>query len=359
MTRQLEPFSYFVEHASAIDGFGGDEQGPDPRYCFHTHYEQLPPGRVNYHMRMLGARASEGELTLRVHAYKPGSESGPSLVNGSKQRLDGLGKNGPGAEIDVEVSFAAVDGVHYALYGYFSEPSDLCVDDVIITIDELGPEISEPEPDIARGRSRFEITGIEMPVRLHTDATPSLTEPVSQDCTLRQLAALNIADPAAALARWRSDIPLAALTRYGMFREGAAGIILGAAPDGLHDALAARGCSIVDAAADPATFADFAISYALIETVTQPGERFQLLQRTLGRLLHGGLAIFVFDYRAGESPDPARPSFCDRNEIKQWVLRLIGFGHDVVQLTFADAGQRMTLADGTTPFVLIVRARAR
>lgn len=349
--RQLEPFSYFVQHASAITGFGGDEKAPDPRYCFHTHYEELSPGRVNYRMRMTGARASKGELTLRVHGYKPGSNVDPSLVGGGKRLLEGLGPDTPEPQVDIDVGFVAIAGVQYALYGYFSEPSDLNVEDILITIDELGTSAPDLLPQGARGQSPFCTDGIALPSRLRADAPPSLQFPVSQDCTPAQLGAGD--DEAELLERWRGDIALAALGRYGMLAGGAAGVLMGKVPAGLRDSISARGGRIDEAEA--ATFHDFVLSFALEEPPPCPQQRFAQLQDTMSRLLHGGLAIFLLRYLAGEDTPTETSRLCRQVEIERWALRLIGLGHDVAQLAFAPEKQRVILPDGTTPFVMIVR----
>src|SRR3954449_4167496 len=104
MRREIEPFSFFLQHASAIPGLGGPNPGPDPNYCFHTPYHEYLPGIVIFRATLLEARASHGELALRVHAFRPESGQNASLVAGARMPLDQLG----GESLDVAVRFAAL-----------------------------------------------------------------------------------------------------------------------------------------------------------------------------------------------------------------------------------------------------------
>lgn len=364
--RQLEPFSYFAEHASAISGFGGGELAPDPRYCFHTHYEELCPGRVVFHLRMIGARASEGELTLRVHGYKVGSNSDVSLVAGTKRLLQGLGTDNQGETVELSVSIAALKGVQYALYGFFSEPSDLQVDDVVVSIDECGT-INPAIMSEWRSKPRFAVSGIEAPGRLYSDTSPLLRFPVSQDCTLEQLDVAYSPNDKLAFDRWRTRVALAALDSYGMLQESATGAIIGAMSSGLTEALHKQGCRTVEWS-EPSALktarqgafvaategVDFVLSYVLNEPIAGPSERYRIIRETVSFLMSGGLAVFVTRYYE-PSRGPSDNDFPSRNEIGQWALRLIGLGHDVAQLAFGSDSQRLVLRDGSTPFVLIVR----
>jgi hypothetical protein len=349
--RRLEPFAYFNDHASAIRGFGGAEQAPDPRYCFHTRYEEVRPGRIVYRLHLTRVRASQGELTLRVHAYKPSSNSDVILVGGAKLLFDEA-MSDDGEDIELPVRFTAVKGVNYALYGFFSEPSDLKVDNIMVTLDEQEP--SEDLRDDPRPKSPFAVGDVATQGRLYADAPPSLGTPVSQDCTIGQLApALSGAGDA--LEQWRAGIALAALERYGMLKPGATGVVAAPLPEGVTEALEAQGCQLTawdgfgpDDLPDAAY--DFVLSYALDAPFPGADQRRQIISDTMSALMGGGIAVFVLRYHA------AAPGLPCRNEIEQWALRLIGLGHDVAQLAFAPARQRVIQADGSTPFVLIVRS---
>jgi hypothetical protein len=361
--RQVEPFSYYVEHASAIEGFGGGASAPDPRYCFHTHYEEVRPGRVTFHLRMTGAEASAGELTLRVHGYKPGSNADISLVAGARRVLAGLGEGEHAGELVLTVRFSAVQGVQYALYGFFSEPSDLRAEEIIISIDEHGPAENDGAAGGRSSKSHFAATAFETSARLYASVTPSLHLPVSQDCTMTQLASVEASEgkdtrlsPGEALTKWGAVVSLAVLKRYGMLQAGAATAVVGRWPAGLADALRAQGCRILDSDMCAGSH-DFLISFALDEPTPDPAERYQLIRTTLSCVAGGGLAVFVLRYLAAPLTSADLLQFCRRNEIEQWALRLIGLGYDVAQLAFGSGPQRVVQPDGTTPFVFIVRKR--
>ena len=63
--KMLAPFAYFLDHSSALSGMGGSRQPPDPRYCFHTSYHDFLPGIVVFHIRLIRAQATYGEITIR------------------------------------------------------------------------------------------------------------------------------------------------------------------------------------------------------------------------------------------------------------------------------------------------------
>lgn len=133
--RIIEPFVYFPKHASAIPGLGGPHRGPDPNYCFHTHYFGYLPGEVRVHITFRKARATTGELSIRIHGYRPENQQlGIKLMAAERVRLEGLA----GEDHTVVIRFASIPGVHYAAYGYFSAPSDLRADGIDMIAEELG-----------------------------------------------------------------------------------------------------------------------------------------------------------------------------------------------------------------------------
>jgi len=170
--RQLEPFSYFADYASAVSGFGGSEPAPDNRYCLHTQYQPLRPGRAAFRLTIKGAKATKGELSLRVHAYKPSSSGEVMLAGGGRIRLDELDSDA----IDQTIRIAAAPGVHYALYGYFSEPTDLVAESVTVAIEELeSADDGDGVQETRRSALADAASAIDRSNKLCTGDSPSIT----------------------------------------------------------------------------------------------------------------------------------------------------------------------------------------
>lgn len=353
--RALEPFGYFAEHASALVGFGGAGLGPDPRYCLHTFYEEVKPGRAVFHLRLDGATASAGELTFRVHSYKPGAGGDVSLAASTRLRLDRIAPAGGSEQIDVAVRIAAVEGVHYALYGYFSEPSDLTAREVSVLLEELGPEYDDGPDAAERPVSRFGPAEVRRPRgQLVSRARPMLASPDSRDCTQDQLE--RIGGPnGGRISQWRRRVALAALDGRDMLDAQAFGLVRGQAPAGLFEDLAARNCTFDTEARSDDQWFDFVISYELEQEIGEPEQRIEIVRDTVGRLMRGGVAVIVLAYDANASAHLGERGAATRNELGRWALHLIGAGHTVAPISFAAPDERAMRSDGLTPFVLVVR----
>lgn len=353
--RHLEPFSYFANHASAIEGFGGVEPAPDPRYFFHTHYEPVQPGRAVFRLAIEGARASRGELTLRVHAYKPGASGEIGLAGGGRIVFDEARPDA--ATVRLPVRFLAAPDTHYALYGFFSDPTDLVADAIEISIEEL-PSPAKP------GGAPGETLGSERPAagfgetaKLCIDKVPSLLHPISQACTPDQIAGESFdalwpdipAPQGDAVTRWTMVMPLQALAGAGMLGAGRRGLLLNAPHPALAETLRAAGCTVTEEASGAAGPYDFVVGYQE-ETPVAPARAYAALQdQLLAEVAGGGLTIAVLAVPSGEAPSAIR------NAIQQVALRLIGGGHDVAQLNFARPFARAGTGPEGGRFGLIAR----
>jgi hypothetical protein len=361
--RQLEPFSYFAGHASALAGFGGPEAAPDPRYFFHTRYETVRPGRAIYHLAIKGARATTGELTLRVHAFKPGAAGEISLAGGGRLSLGGV--QGQAEATHVPIRFSAAPDSHYALYGYFSEPTDLVADAIEIAIEELG---GPADAASAQRSSRAEATGgFAAIAKLCSDAAPSLLQPVSQPCTEEQLApdildALWPSIPGFAedrVERWKLVMPLQALTSAGMRLADARGLILDAPHASLAAALREQGAAIDEARGGVDTGAwteadgggghDFVIAYEPPRPAGPAARSASLPERIAPQVMKGGLAVAIM------AIDPDQEAHAFRNGLQQIALRLIGRGHDVAQLRVPHALFPFARTGPTGAFAFIIK----
>ena len=347
--RTINPFSYFVDHASQLRGFGGERTSPDPQYCFHTRYEAVRPGRAIFSLKLNGAQATQGEMTVRVHAYRPDFGGMPSLAAGNRLDLDTPQQQ----ELSVAVPFHAVSGVEYALYGFFSEPTDMTAERVDVFLDEpegdAEVEIAPPQSLLARAAGPAEAgpaTGLSHHGKV------DITRPVSQDCTWSQLdAGASVSDR---LRRWREGICLAALSAYAITLPGLDGWVAGDASDALRADVAARRFALaaLDSTAlrDGGDFADVILWPEGPSLESDGRTRWADVLSWVERLKQGGFAVVGVQYRpdAVNAVDPAR------NALRQWAQRLIGHGYSVAPLAFADYRDLVTDEAGIASCCLIV-----
>lgn len=353
--RTLEPFGYFASHASALAGFGGTSLGPDPRYFLHTFYEDVKPGRAVFRLRLDGAAASGGELTFRIHSHKPGTGGDVTLVASTRLRLDEMVPTQKGAEIEIAIRIAAIEGVQYALYGYFSEPSDLTADDVSVSLEELGPAHDNGPDENERPVSAFGAALARDDRRqLVSRARPTLTSLDSRDCTRDQLE--RIAGPAdQQLMEWRRRVAMTVLEGHDLLDAGSSGLLRGSAPDGLVQSLAERECAVETDGSLEGRWFDFVVSYDLEGAIIDAETRHETLREVVGQVMHGGLAVLFLAYDANSPALVGAKGAPNRNELGRWALALVGAGHRVAPMAFGQSSERALRPDGLTPFVLVVR----
>ena len=364
--RDVDPFCYFGAHASAIKGYGGENRSPDPQYCFHTHYLQVRPGSARYELRLKGARASQGQMTVRVHAYKPSVGANATLVAGARLDFGSDEKE----DMTVSVKFHALRDIEYAFYGFFSEYSDLAVDGFSVVLDEPeGEQDDYVEPPISAMQGQDGPSEVRPANALiHYEALEP-DSPVSQDCTWGQLAAMPGVLPESApldayQTQWRELICLAAMPAYGAVISGLDGWVVGPVSQSVRDHFveAPYTMRFVDDEPDKIArdeFADFLLWPQGPSEAMGLEERWARVQSWLGRLKFGGLAVIGLRYRHFDglisSSLAAEHHGLTRNEIGQWALRLIGDGFSVAPLAYADPKDLAVGEDQFAAFALIVR----
>ncbi|EJL33833.1 hypothetical protein [Novosphingobium sp. AP12] len=362
--REVDPFDYWESHSSAIEGLGGLERSPDPRYCFHTRYHEVREGRARFVLELNGVRASFGELSMRVHAWKPESDSNISLVSGARTMLHAE----EGADLTVPVHFASQKGVLYALYGYLSEDSDVTAQTLKVAIDEpedTGEHYPEPPRSILAMDQQAQETRPANAL-LHYGRV-RMEHPVSQSCTYEQIAELGLrarAEGELVISRWSEAACLNALSTYGATYSGLEGLIVGGVAADYAEDLSAS-TSIVRQADGPppsrmnADFYDFLLMPAGFETGNEARERWEAVEDWLARLKIGGLAMLGLRYRPDSdlvsSADTSNAQVLSRNEIGQWALRLIGKGYSIAPLAFAPVSDLVVDSQGLAGFVMIVQ----
>jgi len=387
--REVEPFSFFSQHASAIPGLGGDERSPDPNYCFHTPYHEYRTGAVIFTVNLAEARASYGELALRVHAFRPDSGENATLVAGNRIPLDDL--NLPTLEISVR--FSAVPGVLYALFGYFSEPGNLRAAGLTIFAEERGSDNPADFVSSEMARSLFEGKPIDNASRMIADRPPLFVLPLSQPMTAGQLASAEYrnswpeigegVDPA---IRWRQAYALQAVEAYGMLQEGASGLLVASEDMPIGGVLRSHGASVTEwrivpgeSTMDEVTGIDLSVpsgSSMNIERLTgqfdflialtnanwfrSKDQVFKFVTSMLRHVLRGGVAVFLFDHvnvqdsrrvQPGGAPD--FPVY--RTDIQQLAIRIIAHGSSVAQLKFADTTDSDEATGVSRPYGFVVR----
>ncbi|MCJ2180609.1 hypothetical protein [Novosphingobium album (ex Hu et al. 2023)] len=372
--RVVEPFVYFRDHASAIPGLGGKSRSPNPNYCFHSNYFEYLPGVVLFHIRILDAHSTRGELEVRVHGYRPDNpDLGIKLVAGTRLSLVDIGQD----VLELTVRISAIPGVHYAVFGHYTEAADLRATAIDIEAEECGGESAEDYGDAQAPEIAFKAVLPEAVASLVADRPSSLSMPGSQACTLAQvqsdelmmgwpqLVAGHDAD-GDLLTHWRQVYVLQVLERFGFLGVGASGVALGALPDGLENLLHTQDCLMaartIEEVADPALTLrgsghfDFLICLDGSAYFDSFGGFSAFVKAAMRRVLSGGIVILVFDFHAHPAVEAdAGRCVLARFEIERLALSLIGHGATVAQLGFPSGRGTDVAPAAIVPFGLAVR----
>lgn len=360
--REIDPFAFFYNHASAIRGLGGEGRSPDPRYCFHTPYVEVRPGVALFELSLIGVHSSHGELALRVHAFRPESGENASLAAAGRLNVWVEDKQ----DLSIKVRFGALRDVKYAFYGHFLEDGDIHADGVTVTL--LEPEgqehvfVEPPRSDLAAHEEKREVRPAN--ALIHPGA-PQLSVPVSQDCSWAQLEEAGLtAQGSEVIALWSEAFCMAAMQAYGIRGTGLEGQVVGPVSlafwqDITSSDLAVRRLDEDIRAAEAVMFADFLLWPTGPGPQPDPALRWQTIRAWVERLKIGGLAVIHLRYRHEEGPLHAASAVdgddLSRNEIGKWALRLIGEGFSVAPMAFLPSTELIFDEDGLAAFNLIVR----
>lgn len=355
--KTLDPFSFWPNYSSAMPGFGGLDSSPDPFYCFHTTYHEFKPGLVSLNVQLSGTRASKGELEFRVNGYRADAGMDAILVAGARVSLENVED-----EIDVLLNVAALPGVTYAIFCRHTEPSDLSIEDIVITAEETGDDDLSAYVTHHVGTSRYGTPRIDQLSTLVGDSEPSLTFPCSQPMTISQmdddgfwagappaLAALH--DPA---DRWRNAFVYQTMRIFGFLAHGATGLLTTERESPLSALLLEKGCLV--GTLEPGQAAG-PIDFVIEMRVSFDHESVDLANhvlRAIRTVSRGGLGIFTFNYLRRDYEDLSA-TIPTQQMIQRATLRIIGHGCDVAQLRFPMDNRQEDPLGGQTPFGLIVR----
>lgn len=358
--RHMAPFAYFPEQSSAFTGLGGQRPAPDPRYCFHTAYEAFNPGLLSFELRLLNVRASCGELTVRVHAFRPNSGLDVSLVASAQYKFEAL--NGETVEIPLRV--AVIPDVCYAVYGYLSEPSDLSISGVTIAAQELGGDDHGNFAAAEPGRSRFGAHALVPSPQLIGAQSPQFSEVSSQPMTDPQLEEPDFHRWRALLPReadvteamqWSAAYALEVLEKLGFSKPGSRGVLVGNAALVVPQ-LSMAGCQLtcigkredfyptgtncewIDANLDEVPnripHCDFAISFGHAQQAETYPEWLECYNAVMRCLLRDGIGVFMFNYWPDSWGDKSlgAPFIPNENHIARIALHAIGHGSKITQM---------------------------
>ncbi len=361
--RVLEPFGFWPKYSSALQGYGGDDSSPDPYYCFHTPYSEFTPGSLLFRAKLMGARATCGELALRVHGWRADGSMDAVLVGGMRIPLDEMD-----GDPEFTVRVASLPGVLYAFFARYTEPSDLRIDDLILTVEELADEDTDTYATQDLPATAFHASALRQPSHLTLLHEPSLRAPLSQPLTQPQLADSNfwrnapqeVCNIADSRDRWRIAYVWQALIGYGVAAAGANGHIRAAFDNPLATLLQRTGALVIEEASGAtAVKYDFLAQIYHLAPVSDSAALIQHILTSMTSLLRGGIGVFVFDANLGGLPVPLAPISQDpyvpsEQDIHRIALKIIGHGSDIAQIAWPLDRDGPSVPN-PTPFGLIVR----
>lgn len=359
-TVELDPFSFFADTASVVDGLGGRTSAPDPTYAFHTPYAPAGRGPGSFTLRFTGLRATRGTLLVRVHLLPDAPGSVASLVNSQRVPLNWLAHNGG----ELKLSFEGYRGATFAAMGQVSDRTDAFADGLTVVLDRVDPAADAPGAAAADARGTSFGSGTVRPTsQLLSMDEPSFAEPVSQPCTAAQLADPRFAawlprlgaGNARAAQLWDDAYVLQVLERYGMARAGAQGLGFDEAPALVAPLLAERGAALTVARAgsgeghDPDFPAavrevrpdalppdlvnfDFLWSRHVAERFPSAAAGGRFVERSLECLRPGGLAVHLLRLATPDAVRRADRTLWTRADIERLALSLIARRHEVARV---------------------------
>lgn len=361
--RVLEPFGFWPKYSSALWGYGGSESSPDPYYCFHTPYSEFAPGNLLFRAKLVGARATCGELALRVHGWRADGTMDAVLVGGMRIPLEEMD-----GDPEFTVRVASLPGVLYAFFARYTEPSDLRIDDLILTVEELPDENTDTYANENLPATAFHTAAVQQPSHLTLLSEPTLRVPLSQPMTKSQLDDASfwrelpgeLGTIADRWDRWRIAYVWQALVEYGVAAAGANGLIRTDIANPLATLLQKRGALVIEEVAGAAAVKyDFLAEIYRLAPFTDSITFSQHILTSMTALLRGGIGVFVFDAHLGGLPVPVSDAAQDvyiphEQDIHRAALKIIGHSSDVAQITWP-IDRDGPAVPKPAPFGLIVR----
>lgn len=369
----LDPFGYWPDLRSNVEGLGGTVDPPDRNYVFHSSYTSLGAGSHIAEIEFAGLEATSGNLEVNVFRLQPTANPPVTQVATTMALLPAISA----APRAVRVAFDADGDAQFAVVGYVHGDSEGRADALSM---RLIPR-HDPGSDPAGGRSLFGRWRARQTSRIASRDRPTLAYPVSQGFTREQAREVDRApwsnriDPTAPdEERWEAAYILRALETYGRLESGARGLGVSSNVDRLGEIASEQGCVVLEAvpgegealtaALDRSLLAagapalDFVWLRSDVMPTPDPRRFLETARMLIGLLRPGGLAVLLLEasFDAGSASGP------DREAIKRIVLEIVSAGNFVAQLRHdADPpNARGSVSRGQSvrtsrPFGLIVR----
>lgn len=390
----LDPFAFWPDLASRIEGLGGGDEGDAPDYAFHTLYLACGAASVTFTVQAEELTAERGTLILRIHELPDFVGADARQVAISQTQMTDMNRRGGSASLSTDTQ----EGHTYAILGHIHGDTHVRARALHVTATRRTPDPDDPTRVSPFVAAPDRVGVARQLVSMHN---PVLAAPVSQPATSAQLrervftqwdAHLPEGTPA---ERWERVFVARALERYDVLRAGARGLGVGGLGDPLADVLASAGCRLVltvpapdDRATlppgatarvvDPHTIGELAggelgggglagFDFCYVTAGAGLGnadrqDTLQFVEELLRTLKPGGLAVAILPFDAARRGvlDPQDGPILRRHDLERIGLVLLSRGHQVAQLCFGGdplVTQRWSEGEGVTPslFALVVR----
>ena len=353
----LDPFAFWPDLASRIDGLGGPGEGDSPDYAFHTLYLACGAASVTFAIEADGLEAERGTLILRIHELPDfvGADARQVAIS-QTQMVDMIRQGG-----STSLSTHTQAGHTYAVLGHIHGDTHVSARALRITATRRTPDPDDPTRPSTFVAGPERVGMVPQLVSMHE---PTLAAPVSQAATPAQLRERAFIEWGSHLPegtageRWERVFVARALERYDVLRTGARGLGVGGVGDPLGNVLASAGCRLV--LTDPSPDAGVALPpgsggtlgsqageelsgfdfcYATASASVGEGDRQQALtfmEDLLRTLKPGGLAIAILSFDAARRGvlDPQDSPLLRRHDLERISLLLLSRGHQMAQLCF-------------------------
>lgn len=354
----LDPFAFWPDLSSRIEGLGGPVTGDAPDYAFHTLYLACGAASVTFEVTAEGLSAERGTLILRIHELPDFVGADARQVAIAQIQMAEMIRRGGIATLSTDTQA----GHTYAILGHIHGDTHVAASALRVTATRRTPD---PDDPVRLSEFVAQPDRVDTIPQLVSMREPTLAAPVSQPATEGQIREWGFREWTAhlpedtPLARWERVFVMRVLERYDVLRSGARGLALGALGDPLADLLSAAGCRLtltttspIDAPAlppgadaltvDPRAIeglAGFDFCYAKSACVPADVDRqeaLRFIEDLLRTLRPGGLciAILPFDAAPRDITDPPEGTMLRRTDIERIGLMLLSRGHQVAQLCF-------------------------
>jgi hypothetical protein len=390
-TRSLDPFAFWPEAASSIQGLGGEAPAEDPAAAFHTLYQAFEPGPMSVELAFDTLQATRGTLTLYAMAL-PDDGSPAKVQSRTVVAMADLAKTRGRYRLPVMIKrFHS-----YAFFGRIIDDSDARAAALTLKVNRAaaGPAFARK---LATAKVLFapnsDLSG------LVTDGPATLADVRSQMCTAAQFEEPDYDRWLATMHRpkhhhrkqWEYVWICRVLETMGMLREGARGLGFGCGIEPLPAVFASFGAFVtatdlavndrraarwqetdqhmlsLDALADPAICPpdqfearveldaidmnaipatrvgyDFCWSSCSLEHLGSIDAGLTFIERSLDTLNPGGVAVHTTELNLTSDTRTIKHGgtvLFRRSDVEKFARRMTAAGHEVLPITWDQGDQ--------------------